>query len=418
MKTKQWKACPHCGASLPAAAAFCPCCAEIVQPRKALRLQKQRRLRLLRLLGCFLAAVVLALLCCQVRKPQTYEGLGEVIYTDEDGTYQLVLGYAEDRFHPVPEVRHPGELDVSYTQQCRLFINFAGNGENAGSRFLQKTESVTTEFIQPQNTPSPMTCSQPFSDSYAPEAALACSIHWTGRSSTGEVQWTIQMKNGDRIQLRQRQVVEPVATYDYDYTEYPMETTGQLQKLLDQIEDETESDAVINIYLPPVIYDGELSITERQVNLYGSSVGENRTTFTRTVQVSAHGLWRSCFHDIDFIGDKSRVGVSASGGFCSVNCRFVGWKTAVLGRDGAWINMTDCLFEDNGVAMHFNSTLGTGADTGYTGNQFINNATAVLLENVPADVMLNFADCIFTGNQTDLDNRCEQPLEISQAKFE
>ena len=46
------------------------------------------------------------------------------------------------------------------------------------------------------------------------------------------------------------------------------------------------------------------------------------------------------------------------------------------------------------------------------------NDTAVLLEDVPSDEPLNFQGCRFTDNGVDIDNRCGQPVEISQAIFE
>lgn len=54
----------------------------------------------------------------------------------------------------------------------------------------------------------------------------------------------------------------------------------------------------------------------------------------------------------------------------------------------------------------------------YNNNTFRNNGTAVLLENVPTDLTLNFENSVFTGNRTDIDNRCDQPLDLSQAIFE
>lgn len=40
------------------------------------------------------------------------------------------------------------------------------------------------------------------------------------------------------------------------------------------------------------------------------------------------------------------------------------------------------------------------------------------MESVPTDVTMKFADCLFSGNGTDIDNRCGQQLDISQAVFQ
>ena len=48
----------------------------------------------------------------------------------------------------------------------------------------------------------------------------------------------------------------------------------------------------------------------------------------------------------------------------------------------------------------------------------LNNTTALLLEQVPGGQELVFADCRFAGNGTDIDNRCDQPLNLTRAIFE
>ena len=49
---------------------------------------------------------------------------------------------------------------------------------------------------------------------------------------------------------------------------------------------------MVNLHLPAVTYEGDLSITGRPVNLYGNTEGEGRTVFTGTVQVNPEGEQR------------------------------------------------------------------------------------------------------------------------------
>ena len=100
------------------------------------------------------------------------------------------------------------------------------------------------------------------------------------------------------------------------------------------------------------------------------------------------------------------------------NCRFTGWKTAVLAYGSAWVNTTNCTFEDNETGIYYNSEGNSGSDTRFTGNTFRGNTTAVLLERVSAKLQMDFKDCLFEKNGTDIDNRCEQPVSISQAVFQ
>lgn len=73
---------------------------------------------------------------------------------------------------------------------------------------------------------------------------------------------------------------------------------------------------------------------------------------------------------------------------------------------------------DNQVGLHFNSTGQSVSDTRFHDNRFESNGTAVLLENVPTDITMDFAGTSFTGNGTDINNRCDQPLDVSQAVFD
>ena len=411
--------CPYCGAPLPGDAAFCPHCARSVLERRqvvppSLRWKRPLHLGMAVLL---LAAVVLS--AYLYTRPRTYDAYGEVTYTDDDGTYQLLLAFQNDRFTPQSECTEQAELEGEYRIPSRLFINHVDTGANAGQMFLQKVAWVSSELIQPEDTPSPMVCSQPAYNSAAPDAALISLVDYTGRSGGAELVWTIRMSCGDTIRLRQRLTVEPIETFDYHWQDYPMDTIDQLQALVDQVTEEVPLPHVVNLHLPPVTYQGGLTIEGRPINLYGS-VGEDgrRTVFTDTVRVAAQDGPILYFYDLDFVGGGDGVGVSASARFWAENCTFTGWKTGVLGYGYAWVNVIGCTFEDNEVGFHFNSDGGNVSHTMFNDNTFLNNGTAVVLERVPTDVALNFQGSYFAGNGTDIDNRCGQAVDIAQAVFE
>ena len=196
-----------------------------------------------------------------------------------------------------------------------------------------------------------------------------------------------------------------------------MDTIEELQALIDKVSSEIQLPNVVNIHLPPITYDGELVIDKRAVNLRGS-VDENtnrRTTFTGNVQVSAQDGPIVYLNDINFIGPGEGVGVSASCRLQSNNCRFSGWKTGLLGYGSSWISAINSHFDGNEVGFHFNSEGKYVTHATYSDNTFINNGTGVLLERVPTDVTISFPGSYFQGNGIDIDNRCSQPLDISQA---
>ena len=240
----------------------------------------------------------------------------------------------------------------------RLFINHVDTGANAGQIFLQKVDSVSAQFLQSPDSPSPMVCSRPEYRDFSPEAAMVSLLDYTGRSGPAELVWTLNMKNGDTIKLRQKIKIDPIETYDYHYEDYPMDTVEQLQTLVDQITKEVPLPAVVNLHLPPVTYEGGLTIENRPINLYGSQEGDRRTTFTDTVRVAAQNGPILYFYDLDFTGHGEGIGVSASARFWAEGCSFTGWKTGMLGYGYAWVNVIACQFADNEVGFHFNSNGG------------------------------------------------------------
>ena len=412
------RTCPHCGAVLADGASFCPYCARSVLPRQAICAPRRPWRRALRRGGVLLVAAAALLALFLHGRPRTYDAFGEVTYTDADGTYQLLLSFQNERFSPQPECTEQAELDGDYRMPSRLFINHRDTGANAGQMFLQKVEEVSAQLIQPADSPSPMVCSTPAYHDAAPEAALISLVDFTGRSGQAELVWTLRMKNGDTIRLRQRITIEPIETYDYYAADCPMDTVEDLQALVDRIADEVPLPAVVNIHLPPVTYEGPLAITRRPVSLYGSAADGRRTTFTDTVRVAAQDGPIHYFYDIDFVGDGDEVGVSASARFWAENCSFTGWKTGVLGYGAAWVNVIGCRFVDNEVGFHFNSDGAYATHTMFNDNTFLDNGTAVVLERVPTDTVMNFQGSRFTGNGIDIDNRCNQPIDITKAIIE
>lgn len=413
------KLCPHCGKQLPAQAHFCLFCAQSVQPRQTVCPPRILvRIAPVKIVLAVILAAMAALGAFLAIRPKNYDSYGQVIYTDEDGTYQLVLATANDRFTPLPEIQAEAERDQTYRLFSRLCINHMETGANAGQIFLQKADRVRVEFLQPEDSPSPMVCSAPAPADFAPEAALVSSLDFTGRSSSAQLLWTLEMKNGDTIRLRQDLVITPIRTWEFSYTDYPMDTVEELQALIDRIGREIAVPDVVNLYLPPVVYEGGITLENRPINLYGSQEAGMQTTFTDTVQVTCPDSGITNVNGINFLGGDGEAGVLASARFRAEACRFSGWKTGVLGHGEAWVNVNACEFANNQVGIHLNSA-GTGAAyTQFQNNIFTENETGVLLENPPTEVALDFGGCVFRGNGTDIDNRSNQPIKISQAVME
>ncbi len=414
------KTCPHCGAPLPDGASFCHNCARAVNARSRVSPPWHMPRRVLYSTLLIVLVLALAVGGWLYTRPKVYDnGTAEVIYTDQDGTYQILAGYGTDRFEPVHEYTTECEEREEYRMPSRLYINHQESGANAKEVFIRKVEAVTVDVIQSDDSPIPWRWSEPKAMSFAPDAAMISLLDFTAQSGPMELIWTIHMENGDIIRLYQKVELIPIPTYHYYPEDTPMETAEELQTLVDKIGAEVEEAAIVYIHLPPVTYTGGLTIEQCSVNLIGSTDEKGRrTTFTSTVRLSSTLDNIVYFDDIDFVGNRNSIGISAASRLHLTGCSLSGWKTGLLGYGYAWVNADECVFEDNLVGFHFNATGGYVSDRSYLDNVFRNNGTAVLLEQVPTDTDLIFGGTRFSGNGTDIDNRCGQALDISKAIFE
>lgn len=414
------KTCPHCGTQVPKAAAFCPHCARSVNDRKEVHPPRRLSRRAVRVSLVFLVSLVLILAAWLYTRPRVYDnGAAEIIYTDGDGSYQLLLNYFGSRFQPMAEYSEEVEEGTTSNKPSRLLVNHVDTGVNAKGAFRRKVADVTVEFLQ-NDGPEPWQSSGPAVQEYDQEAAYRAILTYTDRSGDMELRWTIRMKNGDTIRLYQRMELGVVPTRHFTREDAPMDTTEDLQALVDEINKTIPSNTIVYLHLPAVTYEGSLVLAERSINLVGGEGPDGaRTTFTDTLQVTAQKGYICQFRDLDFAGNGEGVGVSASARINFQDCRFAAWRTGVLCYGESWVNAKDCVFEDNTVGFHFNSTGQNANDHMYSGNLFQRNGTALLLEKVPGNEQaLYFEGTRFSRNGTDIDNRCGHEVDISQSIFE
>ena len=419
----EMKKCPHCGAALPEAAAFCPHCAQGVRLRKEARPPRLWG-RSLRPVLVILAALLAAGAYRYGARPQVLDpGGAELRYTLDGTEYQIVVGWIDDRFEGAQTVYQPvEEREMLYTFPQCLYINDPANGADAREPFWERVERITARFGQPDDEDQPWTCDEPIPQpDYAPGAVRVASIHFTAWSGEGDMVWEIEMKNGDLLCLRQHFVAQPYQILRFTSEDTPMDTIEELQALVDSIPDRLSSKYTgVEITLPPVRYEGGLAVDGFNVTIYGSEdEAGGRTSFTGPVRVTGWKMRISYLEGIDILGPGEGVGVSASARLHLTGCRVAGWRTGVLayGSD-VWINLRGCTVEDNEVGFHFNATGCSVSHSIYDDDLFRRNGTAVLLEQVPDVESLSFPGCRFTENGTDIDDRCGQTVDLEGAVFE
>ena len=413
------KTCPHCGASLPEAASFCPRCARDVHIRQAPRAPFRRWQRRLRRFGVLAALVLLAAMLYDAVTPDVYDARGELIYTINGNDYHLAVTFRNDPT-PEPEYTVQVEADGRYDRAAKLFITHVDTGVDAGQMFNQHLDSCFIQVEQPPDSPSPVTWLQPeYPGDPATEGLLLSVVSFTGQSlGPAELAWTLRVKNGDTIVLRQGLSLAPVDTLDFYPEDHAMDTIEDLQALVDQIEEEVPLPTVVNLYLPPVHYEGGLTLDGRPINLYGSVDEQNkRTAFLGPVAVTPENGGRSTVENVEFRGDGAGTGLTVEADASVKNCGFYGWDTGLLVGGDDWADPTGCWFEDNGVGFCFDSAGDYFNYSSFEGNTFLRNEIAVDLVRVPRAKEINFRNCRFSGNGGNIHNPSGYPINISYATF-
>ena len=423
MTEKNIKKCPHCGAVLPEGASFCPHCAqalsEHIRPKiPAVRWRKFLRRGVVFLL--LLALVIAGAVWYRSMRPREYDALGEISYTDGDGSYRLMLCNSKRLYESVETYQLNALAGENYRAPILLCVLDADSGEDVGPEFFAKIERVTAEVPTISGGGGTLSCTAPDGHDAFPETVLVSLVDFVVNFDyDSQMVWTIDMKNGDIVRLRLNLSITIVQTYDYYPEDAPMETTADLQALMNQLSVEIPQPAIINLHLPAVTYTDSLVMDGMPINLYVSEDAGRRTTFTDTLKICPQDDKVISCTGIDFVGANDGTGLEASAARVRVeDCTFSRWEIGLLVNGTAWGQAVDCRFTDNSVGFHFDSADGNVSDTMFNDNLFKRNSTAVLLERVPTNITLDFRGSRFAGNGIDIDNRCDQPLDLSEAAFE
>ena len=411
------KQCKNCGAQLPEAASFCPHCAQSQIERKEVKPPRlwRKKLRYALLGAAAVAAVALAFYL--PNRPQTFEGGAAVTYTDRDGSYDLLVTFFPGDItnnRPIGSktvTASPGETNMDTPM-----LGIYQNGELADTeQFFAKVQSCTLEAI-PQENGSLVVEDLVCDPDYRPSARMSY-IYYTGESGTQELRWTITMKNGDVIRLMQTYEVIPLMHQVYTPQDTPLDTIEDLNALLERIEREVPADTIVDIYLPPVTYQGGLTILSRAVNLYGGTDGKARTTFTGTLSVHSDSPANVMLFDMDFVGHGG-TGLSATASVYMGGCAFTGWDVGAVALDGGMIGVERCEFRQNGIGFLYRSASFRSFNDIFPDCVIAENDIGVQFALLSGNICIDFAGSAFSGNRIDVDNPINYPINLSGAIFE
>ena len=397
------KTCINCGKELPDQAAWCPYCETEQRKPETVRMPVRRRRKILAALAAVAVLCICALSAVLYHRPKVYEGGAQVMYRLNGRDCKVFLSFR-------PSALQTGEAQDSFSSMLRggdsaaipsfLFV-LSEEDEKMQSAFTQQIGSCTVT-ASPEDGAQVAEIVGPHLGEEAGNAAASADIVYWPEIGTNTICWEITMKNRDVIRLYQTVEcrLQPVVTYHYEETS--MDTLEELQAVLDQAAKEAP-DTLVELYLPPVTYEGGLEMDTRTAILYGSEEDGSRTTFTDTVTVSTRVPYMAEFYNLEFAGDGG-YGIISTDALKLRNCMFTGWDVGVDVRNGGWVSASDTSFAKNGTGFRFDSLESTYSNPTYENLVFTENETGMEVRNIPGDGELNLFGAVFDSNKTDLED--------------
>lgn len=438
--TDNRKKCIRCGASLPEQAAFCPrCTASQVQRRTAAELPAGRGQWWVGVLYALLAlalpvgAVLLggtparqhddpapaaplaaedeSMAARYGRECQTYyEGADGRLYhiftafsPGIDGG-SMMCGYQS-------QLLAPGTTD---TGPLTLYVEDVDDSRDAREDFSTLMADWSVTVTAPEGGARCTLYAPGFDYAAVTEALLYRELERSGECRYNEIIWTLEMKNGDIVTLRQAVECDVQTAVEYHWEDTPMETAAQLQALLDDIALESSEAKAVSLYLPNVTYDAPLTVS-CPMTLYGHEEG---TVLTAPVAVAPMSegesvLPRVRLEGLTFAGSGG-VGLDANAPVHLKGCRFAGWDIAAQASNGGWIFCEEGMrFDRNGVALRLDSTFSISCGSNINNTSFTRNGTALEIAQIPGErAGLVLDRCTFFGNEVNIENPKDYPVEL------
>ncbi len=399
------KNCMYCGKPLQDSASWCPYCEKEQSESDVVKVPVRRRRVIwicILLLG---AACAVSAFWFLHHRPKVYEGGAVISYTVDGTPCDVLLSFSEKQ----GAIGSPGEEFETKLPEgegsallSKLFV-YSKEDSSVREKFLEQMDSCTVSAI-PQSDAMSVTIAEPVRGSDRGSAcALMSDVLYSSDTGTNRICWEVTMKNKDVIRLYQSVKCEVQQVIEYSYEDTPMDTVEEIEALIDRTMQE-DPDAVLNLYLPPVVYDDPLTLDERTANLIGTMDDEGRmTTFTQTVRVETRQPQTAVFYGLAFEGEGG-AGIISTEALNLRDCDFTGFDDGVRAEDGSWVSLEQCSFIKNRTGFLFDSYRSSATNLVYSDNLFQENETAVKLVNVPTTGTLQFISCRFEDNQTDLDD--------------
>lgn len=354
MSEKTTKTCLRCGAALPEEAAFCPVCTASQMERQTMALPRRRRRVWPVAAGCLLlvtlALPIGAALWNSTPQAETpppedtlpltisresedgaeprYGELCQTYYEGEDGQLYHVFAAFSPGIDGGSTMRgycsgllEPGCTD---TGPLTLFVEEVGSGRNGRDSFSALLEDWNVTVTAPDGGERCTLRDPTFDYISTTDAMLYQEMTGTSACADNEIVWTLRMKNGDVVTVKQGVTFGAKTVVEYHWEDTPMNTAAELQAVLDDITAAAKAEEAVYLYLPAADYDAPVS-----VNTPVTLVGQEGTTFSATLTASVpdYDGWTEpvvALRSLTFSGTGG-TGVNACGPVYLRGCRFTGW---------------------------------------------------------------------------------------------
>ena len=399
------KKCIYCGKELPQDASWCPYCEKTqTEPEKVRLPGRHRKI----LISCFLlVAIIGAVAIWMLNRPhaaKVYEGGEQISYKLNGRDCTVLLSFKNDA---LTTGKSQAELTDTIMEgndsaiPAQLFV-YSKDDPGIQDAFINEAESCSVT-AQPEGQAEKVDVFGPDPGSEVGFAgAWVADIIYSPRTGTNRICWEVQMKNGDVLRLSQTVTCNKRKVITYHYDDTPMETIDEINALIQKTAQEAP-DALLQLYLPPVTYEGNLVMEERTATLFGSEKDGQKTTFTGSLQVGTRIPDIAEIYDLEFTGNGGTA-VSAQEALRVRTCTFTGWDVGIDIQDGSWVNVKNSAFVGNGTGMRFTSKHSSYADPTYENVVFKDNTLGMQILQVPGDYSLNFINPVFEGNETDYED--------------
>ena len=439
-RTKQ---CIRCGAELPEEAAFCPCCTASQIHRRTVPVTPPATRRSQWWIGALVALAVLALpvgavlwsSAAQVETPpedttpltayhesedgeeKRYGAMCQTYYEGEDGQLYHVFAAFSPSIDGSSAMRgyYSGLLEPGCTDTgpLTLFVEEVTSGRNGRDSFSALLEDWSVTVTAPDGGERCTLRDPTFDYTASTDAMLYQEMTGTSACADNEILWTLEMKNGDVVTVKQGVTYGAKTVVEYHWENTPMNTAAELQALLDNITATAKAEEAVYLYLPAVTYDAPVSVDSPM-----TLVGQEGTAFSATLTVNAteQDDWTEpvvALRSLTFSG-QGGTGVNACGPVYVRGCRFTGWDVAAQAVNGGWIFCQEnTRFDRNAVALRLDSNFSISCGGNINSTSFTRNGVALQLEQIPSERMGLMLDaCTFYGNETDIENPRNYTVEL------